>query len=145
MKRCLYDHTIWMLYGKKTKKLEIFHERALATAYLDRFLTWWNHVNSGQLYTYSGPYKTYKYSMRLHINLEDLNEMFFIPGLLCNLQNQLWLLPLKFNTSQYRRDTFKYLGSKLWNSLAFPTVNDIYDLNRETCTVPVRTMARKVP
>ena len=102
-------------------KLEKLQEHALATVYRDRSLTYDDVLRmSGQL------------SIRMNlvrllaievfkcvngINPVYLNELFITPESKYDLRNKSSLLQPKFNTYKYGYNSFRYLGSKLWNSL----------------------------
>ena len=116
------------------KKLQ---ERALATVYRDRSLTYDVMLKmSGQL------------SIRINLvrllaieifkclndmNPAYLNELLITHQSKYELRNRSRLLQPKFNTYMYGYNSFRYLGSKQWNSQPFhlKDIDDIYDFRRE--------------
>ena len=118
-------------------KLEKLQERALVTVYRDRSLTYDVMLKmSGQL--------------RIHMNLvrllaieifkclngmnpAHLYELLTTHESKYELRNRSRLLQPKFNTYRYGYNSFRYLGSKLWNSLPshLKDIDNIYDFRRE--------------
>ena len=117
-----YCPLVWMLCGKTNmNKLEKLQEHALATVYRDRSLTYDDVLRmSGQLSIRMNLVRLLAIEVFKCINGINpvyLNELFITPESKYDLRNKSSLLQPKFNTYKYGYNSFRYLGSKLWNSL----------------------------
>ena len=67
------------------------------------------------------------------MNPAYLNELLITHESKYELRNRSRLLQPKFNTYRYGYNSFRYLGSKLWNLLPshLKTIDDIFDFRRE--------------
>ena len=133
-----YCLLVWMLCGKTNmNKFEKLQERALATVYRDRSLTHDDMLRmSGQLSIRMNLVRLLAIEVFKCVNGTNpvyLNELFITPESNYDLRNKSRLLQPKFNTYKYGYNSFRYLGSKLWNSLPshLKNINDLYDFRRE--------------
>ena len=67
------------------------------------------------------------------MNPAYLNELLITHESKYELRNRSRLLQPKFNTYRYEYNSFRYLGSKLWNLLPshLKNIDDMFDFRRE--------------
>ena len=133
-----YCPLVWMQCGKTNlNKLEKLQERALATVYRDRSLTYDVMLKmSGQLSIRMNLVRLLAIEIFKCLNGMNpayLNELLITHESKYELRNRSRLLQPKFNTYRYGYNSFRYLGSKLWNSLPshLKNIDDIFDFRRE--------------
>ena len=133
-----YCPLVWMQCGKTNlNKLEKLQERALATVYPDRSLTFDVMLKmSGQLSIHMNLVRLLAIEIFKCLNGMNpayLNELLITHESKYELRNRSRLLQPKFNTYRYGYNSFRYLGSKLWNLLPshLKNIDDIFDFRRE--------------
>ena len=128
-----YCPMVWMFCGKTNlNKLEKLQERALAVVYGDNSLDYDDMLQrSGQLRIRINLVRLVAIEMfkcTKGINPAYMNDMFIDKQSKYNLRDESRLLQPKFNTKRYGYRSFKYFGSKIWNSL--PTsIKNLDDLD----------------
>ena len=128
-----YCPMVWMFCGKTNlNKLEKLQERALAVVYGNNSLDYDDMLQrSGQLRIRINLIRLvviemFKYTKG--INPAYMNDKFIDKESKYNLRDQSRLLQPKFNTKRYGYRSFKYFGSKIWNSLP-ASIKNLDDLN----------------
>ena len=119
-----------MLCGETNiNKVEKLQERALATVYRDRPLAYDDMLRmSGQLSIRMDLVRLLAIEVFKCVNGTNpvyLNELFITPESNYDLRNKSRLLQPKY---KYGYNSFRYLGSKLWNSLPshLKNIDDLY-------------------
>ena len=127
----------WMFCGKKnTSKLEKLQERALRLVFCDQISSYDDLLKRGNflsLKAYRIKCLAVEVFKCVHgFNPTYLNRLFTEPLAIYNLRDRRRLNQPRFHTYTYGFRSFRYSGSKLWNSLprAIKNTNDINEFKK---------------
>ena len=127
----------WIFCGKKnTTKLEKLQERALRLVFCDKTATHDDLLKRGNFLSLKA-FRTRCLAVEVYkcvhgLNPTYLNDLFTEPLANYNFRDKCRLHQPQFHTYTYGFRSFKYSGSKLWNSLprAIKNTNDINEFKK---------------